>query len=312
MKRACLGYASLFLLTSVIGSVLLVWLLPPSAPGHETPFLARALWALGAATGCSLFVTMAAGVLRDTGARLRDRAKLGAQFATALPHNGEKVVACGPLVAEGPVLTAPFSATPCAIYWYQVKHSSGGSRSTDVIDAWGYGLTPSRVESPWGAVRLLSYTELDFQPSAVSDSEARARAHAYLSRTPLVPMGLGALGESIGAVKTLMADEDGSVRGDFGSAPSHLEEATYRLYEKVVVDREPVCGFGIYAEDRRGLLPNPASRVFHPVRIARGTAAQVRRGLLLGAIGNASFAAVLVAIAAAGVWAFLHYAPEFL
>lgn len=312
MKRTCLGYAALFLLTGVIGGVLLVWLLPPLSAGHETPFLAKALWALAAGLGGSLFVTVAVSVLKDTGVRLRDLAKLGARFATTLPRDGERIVVCGPLVAEGPMLTAPFSATPCAIYWYQVKHSSGGSHSTDVIDVWGYALTPSRLESPWGAVRLLSYTELDFPPSTLSDPDAKARACAYLGRTPLVPQDLGALAESIGAVRTLMADEDGSVRGDFGSLPSDLNDATYRLYEKVIVDRDPVCGFGTYAADRRGLLPNPASRMFFPVRIARGTAAQVQRGLLLGAIGNACFAAVLLTVAAAVVWAFFHYAPEFL
>jgi len=255
---------------------------------------------------------VAASVLKDTGARLRDRAKLGAQFVTTLPRDGEKVVACGTLVADGPLLTAPFSATPCAIYWYQVKHSSGGSHSTDVIDAWGYALTPSRVESPWGAVRLLSYTELDFRPSVLSDPDAKARAGAHLSKTALVALGLGALRESIGAVKTLMADEDGSVRGDFGSLPSDLNEETYRLFEKVVVDRDPICAFGIYAEEKRALLPDPTSRMFFPVKIVRGTAAQVRRRLLLQATGNACFAAVLLAIAATVVWVFFHLAPEFL
>jgi len=255
---------------------------------------------------------VAASVLKDTGARLRDRAKLGAQFVTTLPRDGERVVVCGPLVADGPMLTAPFSATPCAIYWYQVKHMSDSPNSIEVIDAWGYALTPSRVESPWGAVRLLSYTEFDFRPSVLSDPEAKARASAYLSRTPLVPLGLGALGESIGAVKTLMADEDGSVRGDFGSCPSKLEEAKYGLYEQVVVDRDPVCAFGNYAEDRRALLPDPSSRTFFPVKIVRGTAAQVRRRLLLQAIGNACFAAVLLAIAATVVWVFFRLAPKFL
>jgi hypothetical protein len=312
MKRACLGYAAFFLLAAVLGGAVLVWLLPPSPPGNETPLIAKLVWAQVAGMGWSFFVTVAAGVLKDTGVRLRDRARLAAGFATTLPREGEKIVACGALVADGPLLTAPFSATPCAIYWYQVKHTSGGSHSTDVIDAWGYALTPSRVESSWGAVRLASYTELDFPPSVLSDPAAKARARAYLNGTALVPIGLGALGESIAAVGTLMADEDGSVRGDFGALPPKLEEARYSLCEKVVVDGARVCAFGHYAEDRRALLPDPSSRTLDPVMIVKGTAELVRRRLLVQAIANACFAAVLLGIAGAIVWAFFHYAPVYL
>lgn len=93
MKRACLGHAAFFRLTGVIGVVLLVWLLPPSSPMHETPFVAKVVWALAAGLGGSFFVTVAAFVLKDTGARLRDRAQLGQAYAmTGDPEKAREVL----------------------------------------------------------------------------------------------------------------------------------------------------------------------------------------------------------------------------
>lgn len=312
MKRTCLGYLLFFAAVGGVCGIALAFFLPPFAPGHEAPFVAKLALALACGFVVSALVTLAAAILKDTWQRVRDRAALADRLLTMLPTDGERVVACGTLVATGPLLTAPCTGTSCASYWYQVKHSSSGSRSSDVIDAWGYALTPSSIETAWGAVRLLSYTEFDFPTAPMTDAPSRLRAAEYFATTPLVPLGLDSLGGSIAAVKALMADDDGAVRGDFGGVGANFQEGPYRLYEKVVLDREPVCAFGIWAADRSGLLPDPTSAVFFPVHLQKGTPGEVRRTLLSGIIGNACAAAVLLALAALAVWAFFTHAEEFL
>jgi len=312
MKRTCLGYLLFFAAVGLVCGILLALLLPPFAPGHEAPFVAKLALALACGFVVSALLTLAASILKDTLQRMRDRARLADRLVTMLPADGERVVACGTLVAIGPLLTAPFTGTTCASYWYQVKHTSSGSRSSDVIDAWGYALTPSSIETAWGAVRLLSYTEFDFPTAPMTDGPPRLRAAEYFATTPLVPLGLDSLGTSIAAVKALMADDDGAVRGDFGGVPADFREGSYRLYEKVVFDRDPVCAFGTWAADRTGLLPDPTSAVFFPVHLQKGTPGEVRRSLLSGSVGNACAAAVLLALAALAVWAFFSHAEEYL
>lgn len=312
MKRTCLGYLLFFAAVGGVCGILLALLLPPFAPGHEAPFVAKLALALACGFAVSALLTLAAYILKDTLQRLRDRARLADRLVTMLPADGERVVACGTLVATGPLVTAPFTGTTCVSYWYQVKHTAGGSHSGDVIDAWGYSLTPSSVETPWGSVRLLSYTEFDFPAAPMTDAPPRLRAAEYFAATPRVPLGLDSLGTSIAAVKALMADDDGAVRGDFGGVGANFQEGPYRLYEKVVLDREPVCAFGTWAADRNGLLPDPTSAVFFPVHLRKGTSSEVRRSLVPGIVGNACAAAVLLALAALAVWAFFSHAEEFL
>lgn len=311
MKRSCLTYLVLFALLSLICGALLTHFYPPLPEGTVVPFAFKAGLALAAGAGCSLFVTLTVFVLRDTAARLHDHAELGDRRAALRPGDGSRIAACGRVVADGPLLAAPFSGTPCLAYWYQVTHRTGGSHPSDVIDAWGCALTPSHIVTPRGAIRLLSYVEIDGKPSRPADAASRKRAGDYLHTTPLQPLGLAHFGESVDAVKRLMSDDDGSIRGDFGSLPADFESGAYWLLEKSVADGEPVCAFGFFAEGRRGLLPDQNHPVFTPVRLKKGTAAQARRALLGQALGNVVFAAILLAVAAIIVRAFFRYAPGF-
>ncbi len=307
MKRSCLVYLGIFFGVGILGGIALVLTIPPAPPGFHTPFVMKLGYSLGAAFAASGFLTAALFGLRDTVQRLRDRAHLGVTRMT-IRLDGERTVAFGPVVADGPLLESPFTGTRCACYAYEVRRTTRGKSANDTLYAWGYALTPSHVETPWGSVRLLSYTDIEESPPKLVDPAVRRKAAAYFAATQLEPTGYGTPGPGIAAVKQLHADQDGNVKGDFGPLPSDFLEGDYRLYEKVLVNREPITAIGTWDSRLGGVRAESGAEILAPVVVRRGPAEKARRTLLKQAIIGAIFALVLVAIAAAIVWMFIRKA----
>jgi hypothetical protein len=241
---------------------------------------------------------------------LSERALVGRSLASERPEDGRKTAASGTLVAERNVARAPFSGTPCVTYHYQIQHTTSGSSSTTVTDCWGYALVPSHVETTAGKVRGLGYTDFDFAPTVLTDQESRDRAWSCFATTQFVTIGLGAISSAWKALNGVMADDDGSIKTDFGPPPKDLDDARYVLQEQVVCDRDRVCAVGIYSAARGGLVPVPGSREINPVRIMKGTAGAVRRKLFRRAAGQIALAVVLTAAGALIVVAFLRLAAS--
>ncbi len=305
MKRSCLVYLGIFVGAGILAGIGLVLTIPPAPPGFSAPFVMKLGSALGVGFAASGLLTVALFGLRDTMQRLSDRACLGMTRMT-IPLDGERIVAFGTVAADGPLLESPFTGTRCACYSYEVRCTTRGRSSTDVLCAWGYALTPSHVETPWGSVRLLSYTNIDECPPQLVDPAVRRKAAAYFAATQLEPTGYGAPGLGIAAVKQLHSDQDGSIKGDFGPLPSDFLEGDYRLYEKIVVNREPITAIGTWDSKLGGVKAEPGAEILAPVVIRRGPVEKARRTLLRQAIISAIFAFVPFAIAAAIVWWFFR------
>ena len=163
MKRSCLVYLGFFVGVAILASIALLLTIPPAPPGFSVPFVMKLGWAIGVGLAASGSLTLALFGLRDSLQRLSDRARLGMTRRTT-PRDGERTVAFGKVVADGPLLESPFTGTRCVCYSYEVRCTTRGRSSTDVLCAWGYALTPSYIEAPWGTVRLLSYTNIDESP----------------------------------------------------------------------------------------------------------------------------------------------------
>jgi len=207
--------------------------------------------------------------------------------------DGARVAACGPLVADGPLLAAPMTGRPCVTYKYEVTTRSSQRRLSVTCD--GYALTPCHVDTPGGSIRILGYTDFRFSPETPSGPDAESRMRGYLAGTTLTPHGLTA-GR---AFLAMLADEDGAIRADFGTSPA-LDAAGFIEY--AVADREEVCAFGTYSADRGGLVPGPGSVDAYPVSLRRGSAARIRRSFLTGAAGYLGLAAFLAALGAVAAW----------
>lgn len=309
MKRSCLVYLGIYVGAGIVGGIALVLTIPPAPPGFYTPFVMKLGSALGAGFAASGFLTVALFSLRDTVQRLRDRARLGLTSVTT-PLDGERTVAFGTVVADGPLLESPFTGTRCACYSYEVRCTTRGHSATDVLCAWGYALTPAHVEAPWGAVRLLSYTNIEESSPQLVDTAVRRKAAAYFAATRLEPTGYGTPGLGIAAVKQLHSDQDGNIKGDFGPLPSDFLEGDYRLYERVLVNGEPISATGTWDSRLGGVKAAAGAEILAPVVIRRGPAEKARRTLLTQAIIGAIFALVFLAIAAAIVWWFIRKADR--
>ena len=303
MKRSCLVYLGFFLGVGILAGLVLVSTIPPPPPGFSAPFAMKLGYALGIGFAASGLLTFALFGMKDSLQRLSDRAHLGMKPMTTT-RDGERIVAFGTVVADGPLLKSPFTDTDCVCYSYEVRCTTRGSSRTDVLCAWGYALTPSHVETPYREVRLLSYTDIDEKPPQLTDPAVRQKAAAYFAATQLEPTGYGAPNLGIAAVKQLHADRDGNVKGDFGPLPSDFLEGDYRLYEKVIVNREQITAIGIWDSRLGGLIAEPGSEILAPVVIRRGPVDKARRTLLRQAVISAIFALVPAAIAAAIVWWF--------
>lgn len=312
--RSCLVYLAIFLALGIAGAFALANQAPPPPHGYPALPLPQAL--LLAARGSfpiAAFVVLALFGLRDTAQRLRDRARL-AEGSIAPPADGARTIVAGELVADGPLLHSPFTGTPCACYAYEVRCTTKGrgkNPPTDVLVAWGCALTPSHIASPAGAVRLLSCPNIEESPPAMEDQTVRRTAAAYFARTTLIPTGMGAAGLGYGEVLKLHADSDGQIKGDFGPLPDDFAGGEYRLYEKILADREPVAATGTWSSRLGGLTHQPGHEILGAIVVRKGPPEKAQRTLLKQAIGGAIAALVLLGIGAGIWWLILRNGQKF-
>lgn len=303
MAKSCLLTLALFvvLFVSLTAAIATLSAPVPHADGLTT-IVDRLPPALLGGGLAALFLTFALGAAHTARTRLADRGKVARAIAGEPPREGP-VAAAGTLVADGPLLDAPLSGARCAVFHYEVTYRT--RQSGDMTSCWGYGLTPSHVVTPHGAVRLLGFTELDFTPTLLAGPEMLERTRRHFAQAQWVTIGLGHLGNAWKQLGEVMGDDDGEIRADFGPAPQNLEDARYAFKERLVRDRAPVCVFGHYSETRRGLVPPPGARQLERVRLVEGTAEQVMRTLRRGAIGQGILALVLAAVASGITYGFL-------
>lgn len=289
LAKGCFTFLGVFALSAVFVAAITYIRLPhPEGASRE---------AVAGCTGLAsgFFLTFAIMLFSEVVRRTRELAMLRASVAGVPLTDGARVAASGVLVADGPLLDAPFSGTPSAIYKYGIVANHKKS-STEICS--GYALTPCHVETPAGHVRILGYAELAFSPASLKGPEMLARARAYLAPGIVTPLGLGAAKEFLGT----LVDDDGAIKSDTGLVPDELNDPVFSFLEHVVADREKVCAFGRYSAERGGLVPDPASIDPYPVRLRRGDPAAVRRSLLASAAGQVAAAVFMAALGVGAAW----------
>jgi len=299
MKRSCLVLVGAFL--AITGVVLAAqrFYPPVRAPGVPPP---RNGEIAGVISG--LFLWIAVGSLSGVLLRLRQGKLLAASLAGVPPRDGAKVAACGVLVADGPLLAAPLSGTPCVTYDYQISHRTrSGSSSGPAIIWHGHGLTPSHVETAAGAVRILGCTGFSLGPTSLKGPEVVARATKFCAETTFAASHWTSIRASLQNRKELLADDDGAIKADFGAPATRRVDAEDMFEEHVARDQEEVCAFGRYSAERGGLVPDPSAVEGFPVILWTGDASRVRRKIALGAIGHLVGALATAAAGAGVLWA---------
>ena len=208
------------------------------------------------------------------------------------PRDGKLITVSGHIRATGPTLTAPISGRPAVLYTYEVSHWSSGSRDVRLIkDYSGLALTPSAIDSRYGAIGIFGFPMLSGFSSQLPES-AMDNVKQYIANTEFKDLTGFAFGGIFKEVSDRLTDDAGEMRHDLRLTTDDLpEDAT--LSEEVVAPGEQVTAIGRYSAEKGGLIPDANS----PMQIVRGDAAASSAALWKKAagavIGSLFFAAVI-------------------
>lgn len=138
-----------------------------------------------------------------------------AQFGSPL-YDGQKTAVVGRIRPEGEPLAAPFSGTPCVICEYAISRppvsTSGKAKETSGSDYAGFLMTPAKIDTTSGEVRLLGYPSLDQVPEQnILSREGIANARRFLHETNFEDRSGFKLLSLMSIFGELWSDEDGKV-----------------------------------------------------------------------------------------------------
>lgn len=257
---------------------------------------------IGAGLCVAVFVSYVVGVVIAA----RERSTLlGAVIGTP-PQDGKWVAVSGHIRSNTPLRT-PLSGQQAIAYEYKIyrMESAGKSGSHEVRYYEGKALAPSTIATRQGSVRLLAVPTLDLASDEVDHPIAVANAQQYIrattfqtSRTPK--------DQKIG-VEHESTDDDGNFRVDKRPSDADVDLDDCHYDEKSIKQGEVVCAFGLYSQQRGGLIPhvNWAKQG----RLMRGDANDVARQLRNRMIKYAIGIVIVAAIAYGIVWLYARFAP---
>lgn len=260
-----------------------------------------------------------------------------AEFGLQL-EDGRKVAVAGRIRAEGEPMKAPFSGTECVICEYDIARPEIEPKNSDsentASDFAGFLMTPCKIETSWGEVRLLGFPMIDdvVVDNCLNTSEMRA-AREFLLNTEFEDRSGVKIVSVLSVFSEVWSDDDGRVTKHMRLSskpidqiiPPDTEESakTYRevmgddedfdnlddetldegarlfntlpkLIEKRVEPGEKVVVIGTYNEARRGLMPARGSMSVN--RLKRGTAEEVATKLKSSVMANIIGGLIVLAI----------------
>ncbi|GAA4431745.1 hypothetical protein [Bremerella cremea] len=137
-----------------------------------------------------------------------------AQFGLQL-NGGSKVAVAGRLKAISEPITAPFSGKPCLICEYDLARGRGPTTSKHEntgSDYAGFLMTPCKIETPFGEVRLLGYPMLEeISDNVLITSDAVQNARTFLATTQFEDRSGMKIVSVLSVFTELWSDDDGSV-----------------------------------------------------------------------------------------------------
>ena len=221
-------------------------------------------------------------------------------------RDGERVLVCGTVRPEGPLLTAPFSRGECVGYHYTVTHRTTHGKITTWTDYEGYALAPFAIRSPMGDVKMLAEADkmLFYELRGEDLGDAYDRATAYLETTDFGETVTSVLGGKSRTRETVKGLGDFRVDKSIGELPKDLRSCD--LAEKIIRPGEAVYAVGIYSAERGGLLAD--SNIMNtPFHVVRGDEKTLKRKTRLRLIGAAVCAGISLAVVA---FYFLVHVPK--
>jgi hypothetical protein len=248
-----------------------------------------------ASIGAGLFVMIAIGYAWAIKDLLIERGMLLEAATGATPTDGRWVAVSGRIHSMHS-LSGPLTGEDVVAYQYRISRTErSGKSSSDVTYYEGKALVPSTISTRGGTIRLLSVPTFDVPAASFSryvDTVERARE--YVASTPFVTSK-----EARNTVEHESTDDDGNYRLDkrwFSDREVDLDGFTFE--EKHVKQNETVSAFGLYSQQRGGIIPHP--NWAKQTRIMRGdandVAKQLRSRIVKYTIGIVVFSALAYGI----------------
>ncbi|MEO8378319.1 MAG: hypothetical protein ABI779_01525, partial [Acidobacteriota bacterium] len=228
-----------------------------------------------AAAGAGLFTATCVAYVIGIWNSWRERATLLDTVAGTPPVDGAWVAVSGTIRANSPLRT-PLSNLPAVAYEYKISRvERSGKHTSEVTYYDGKALAPSIIATRQGSVRLLAVPLFDVPSEKIEHSTEVANALRYISTTSFQTSNTPKTAK-IG-VEQELTDDDGNFRVDKKHSDRDVDLEECRYSEKVIQQGEMICAFGIFSQQRGGLIPH--SSWAHQARVMRGDATDVARQL---------------------------------
>lgn len=256
-----------------------------------------------ASVGGGLCVMLSLGYLVGIQGMLSERSILReATAGTPLP-DGKWVAVSGHIHSMSP-LRGPFTGEDVVAYQYKISRMERhGKSSSDVTYYEGKALMPSTISTRAGSVRLLSVPTFDMPAATYSRyQDAVANAREYLATTQFETSAKDRMEKE-------QTDDDGNYRFDRRAYPDReIDVDGFQLQEFHVQQNATVCAFGLYSQQRGGLIPHPnwSKQTRLMLGDAENVAAQLTKRMRKYAIGVVFFAAAAYGV----VWIYSANAPQ--
>lgn len=256
--------------------------------------LEPAIW--WAAGGAGLCATICFSYLVAIRAAARERSMLLDAIAGTPPRDGAWTAVSGHIRSVTPLRT-PLSGQSAVAYDYKIfRMERSGKSSSEVRYFEGKALAPSTIATRQGTLRLLAVPTLDVKPEEVDDRSAVANAEQYIGITQFQSLATPKK-DKIG-MEQESTDDDGNFRLDKRGTDREVDLNDCQFEEKSIKQGEMVCAFGLYSQQRGGLIPHP--NWAKQGRIMRGdateVAGQLRTRIIKYGIGVIVFAAAIYGI----------------
>jgi hypothetical protein len=221
--------------------------------GLGGPDEAQLYWA---SVGAGLFVM--ASILYAVGIfqAWRERASLTDAISGAPPRDGAWVAVSGRIQSMD-ATKAPLSGESVVAYEYKIwRHEGSGKSSMDVTYYSGKALVPSTIATRHGSVRLLAVPAFtDISPAQLDHMRASENAREYIAstqfETPETPK------DQRTVMDHELADDDGNFRVDKKPVGRDIDPRECQLEERHIRQGEAVCAFGLFSQQRGGIIPHP-------------------------------------------------------
>lgn len=248
--------------------------------------------------GAGLCVMLAIGYAWAIKDLVIERNMLLAAATGATPPDGRWVAVSGHIQSIHS-LRGPLSGEDVVAYEYKVSRSERSGKSSSQVTYYeGKGLVPSTISTRSGTIRLLSVPTFDVDAAPLGryvDTVERVRE--YVAATPFQSSNTPK-DQRIG-MEEESTDDDGNFRLDKRWFPDREVDLNgFQFEEKHIKQNEVVCAFGLYSQQRGGIVPYP--NWAKQTRIMRGDAdsgaKQIRTRIIKYIIGTIVFGAAAYAI----------------